>query len=177
MTSENQIPIPQPEEISTRERDDAMGAYLMMFASLAVGLPLPIINLLAAIIYYFVNRKKSRFVHFHVLQSLLSQIPTSLLNAGAVFWTFSILFRQPPDFSSDDVQFSTLFAGEYIGYLIMVFIANLVYLIFSIVAASKAHKGRFYYMLFFGRISYNIAFNPNSSLHRPKEEEVNLPPR
>ncbi len=177
MTAENYLPVPQPEEISTREREDAMGAYLMMFASLAVGLPLPIINLLAAIIYYFANRKKSRFVHFHVLQSLLSQLPTSLLNAGAVFWTFSILFSNSPDFASDDVQFSTLFSGTYVGYLIMVFIANLVYFIFSIIAATKAHKGRFYYMLFFGRASYNIAFNRNNTIHTQKEEAVNLPPR
>ena len=65
-------PLPQPEEIAEREKVDAMGAYLMMFAAVAVGLPLPIINLIAAVVYYFVNRKKSRFIHFHCLQSLLS---------------------------------------------------------------------------------------------------------
>jgi len=52
-----------------------MGAYLMMFATLAVGLPLPLINLVAAFIYLYINRKTSRFVHFHALQSLYSQIP------------------------------------------------------------------------------------------------------
>ena len=41
--------IPQPEEVSTREREDAMGAYLMIFGALAAGLPLPIINLIAAV--------------------------------------------------------------------------------------------------------------------------------
>ncbi|MGB2136003.1 MAG: hypothetical protein ACPHVU_00280 [Flavobacteriaceae bacterium] len=53
-----------------------------MFAAFAVGLPLPVINLIAALIYYFVNRKKSRFIHFHCLQSFLLQIPTTLLNWG-----------------------------------------------------------------------------------------------
>ncbi|MCH8330385.1 MAG: hypothetical protein IH946_03240, partial [Bacteroidetes bacterium] len=48
-------PLPQPDDIPTREREDAMGAYLMMFAAVAAGLPLPIINLIAAIIYYYVN--------------------------------------------------------------------------------------------------------------------------
>ena len=48
-------PIIQPEEIPTRVREDAMGAYLMMFGALAAGLPLPIINLLAAVIYIFMH--------------------------------------------------------------------------------------------------------------------------
>jgi hypothetical protein len=51
-------PVPQPEELSNKEKDDAMGGYLMMFAALAVGLPLPIINLIASIIYYYTNKKK-----------------------------------------------------------------------------------------------------------------------
>ena len=58
-------PVEQPDDIPTRDREDAMGAYLMMFAALAAGLPLPIINLIAALIYYFTNRAKSRFIEFH----------------------------------------------------------------------------------------------------------------
>ncbi|MER3330225.1 MAG: DUF4870 domain-containing protein, partial [Candidatus Kapaibacterium sp.] len=84
--STDYYPIQQPEDLPAREREDAMGGYFMMFASLAAGLPLPIINLIAAIIYYHVNKHKSRFVRFHSLQSLLSQLPVSLLNAGLVIW-------------------------------------------------------------------------------------------
>src|SRR6185503_9229661 len=87
-------PLPQPEEIAEREKEDAMGAYLMMFAAVAVGLPLPVINLIAAIIYYFVNRKKSRFIHFHSLQALLSQIPTTIINWGGVIWGVGIFFKE-----------------------------------------------------------------------------------
>ncbi len=78
-------PLEQPEEIETRIREDAMGAYLMMFGALAAGLPLPIINLIAAVVYYYINKGKSRFVRFHALQSLYSQIPTTLMNAGLVY--------------------------------------------------------------------------------------------
>jgi len=63
-------PVEQPDEIPIREREDAMGAYLMMFAALAAGLPLPIINLIAALVYFYINKGKSRFVRFHSLQSL-----------------------------------------------------------------------------------------------------------
>lgn len=155
------FPIPQPDEIPTREREDAMGAYLMMFAALAAGLPLPILNLIAAIIYYFINRSKSLFVHFHTLQSLYSQIPTSILNIGAVFWTIRIIFF---NFELNDL---------FWGYIGMVVIANLLYFIFSIVACVKARKGRMYYFIFFGKIAFHQVFLDRGIVQK---EIVNLPP-
>ncbi len=128
--------LPQPDEIETRVKEDAMGSYLMMFATSAIGIPLPILNLIAAIIYYYVNRSKGKFVQFHTLQSLWSQIPVTLLNSGLVAWTIVNLVR--------DLDFSSF----YWGYLVMVGVANLVYFIFSIVGAVKARKGLFYYFLF-----------------------------
>ena len=140
-------PLPQPDEIPVREREDAMGAYLMMFASLAAGLPLPIINLIAAIIYFYVNRSKSRFVYFHSLQSLYSQFPTSILNAGMVFWTFQIII------------FERLEANDmFYGYIAATVFANLLYFIFSIVAAIKARKGQMYYFVFFGKLAYQQVY-------------------
>lgn len=156
-------PIPQPNEIETREKEDAMGAYLMMFASVAVGLPLPIINLIASIIYYYVNKSKGKFVHFHTLQSLYSQIPTSLINAGLIFWTIRIFIFNSLEYND-----------TYIGYIWMAVIANLIYFIFSIVAAVKARKGQFYYFLFFGRLAFHqvYAVRPQGN----KEMPINKPP-
>ena len=53
------IPLPQPEELTSREKEDSIGAYLIMFAAFAVSIPLPIVNSIAAIIYFYINRKKS----------------------------------------------------------------------------------------------------------------------
>ena len=89
------IALPQPSEIPERQKDDAMGAYLMMFASLALGLPIPLLNLIASVIYFFVNRKNGDFVAFHALQALLSHIPVVLLNAGVIGWLVGILARRP----------------------------------------------------------------------------------
>lgn len=139
-------PLPQPEQIETRVKEDAMGAYFMMFATAAMGLPLPILNLVAAIVYYYVNRDKGRFVQFHTLQSLYSQIPVTLLNSGLVAWTIVNFVR--------DLDFT----GQYWGYLVMVATANLVYFIFSIVGAVKARKGLFYYFLFFGKLAYHQVY-------------------
>jgi uncharacterized membrane protein len=158
----NYHPLLQPEEIPVREREDAMGAYLMMFASIGAGLPLPIINLIAAIVYFFVNKKKSHFVHFHALQSLLSQLPTSLINAGGVFWALRIFIYH--------WEFSDVFKG----YLIMALVANLIYFIFSIIAAVQARKGRMYYLIFFGRISYEYAYKVREE---STDKVQNLPPR
>ena len=87
------IVLPQPADITQREKDDAMASYLMMFASWAVGLPLPLVNLVASVVYYAVNRKSSKFVAFHALQSFLSQVPVSLLNAGVVGWGIGLLVK------------------------------------------------------------------------------------
>ena len=155
-------PIPQPDEIETRVKEDAMGAYFMMFATSAISIPLPILNLVAAIIYYYVNRSKGKFVQFHTLQSLWSQIPLTLLNSGLVAWTIVNLVR--------DLSFTSY----YWGYLVMVGIANLVYFIFSIIGAVKARKGVFYYFLFFGKVAYHQVYRIRAE--RFDSAPVNRPP-
>ena len=155
------LPLPQPDEISIREKEDAMGAYLMMFATLAVGLPFPLLNLIAAVIYLLLNKGKSRFVYFHSLQSLYSQIPVSVLNAILVIW-FIICLIPEADFSR-----------EFIAYAITTGIANIIYITFSLIAAVKARRGIFYYFIFFGRISYQQAYLDKIREHAAP---VNLPP-
>jgi uncharacterized membrane protein len=154
--------LPQPDEIAEREKEDAMGAYLMMFAAVAVGLPLPIINLIAAIIYYFVNRKKSRFIHFHCLQSLLSQIPTTLINWVVVIWAVRIFFTDLK--LTDTFWAAVVFAG----------LSTFLYFIMSIIAAFKARQGKMYYFLFFGKIAYETVYQVRAENH--STDPVNKPP-
>ena len=164
--------LPQPHELSEREKEDAMGAYLMMFASLATSLPLPIINLIAAVIYYYINRKKGRFIHFNCLQSLLSQLPTTLVNWGLLYWGLQIFFF-------DNYELSDYFYA-YLGFSI---IANLVYFIFSLVAAVRARKGIFMYFIFFGPYAYQKVYAKRNRLNYDNEDfnpeveqSVNTPP-
>jgi len=156
--------LPQPGEISQREKDDAMAAYLMMFASWAVGLPLPLVNLIASVVYYGVSRKASRFVGFHSLQSLLSQVPVSLLNAGVVGWLIGILatgFHFPPAF---------------FAFLIFTVLVNIAYITISIVALVNANKGRFYYMPWFGRVAFDRFYGPHADRKAEGAGYRNLPP-
>lgn len=166
------VPLPQPQDLSSREKEDAMGSYLMMFAALATSLPLPIINLIAAIIYYYVNRKKSRYIHFHCLQSLLSQLPTTLINWGLLYWIAQI-------FIFDNLELNDYFYA-YLGLMIF---TNLIYFIFSIVAAIRARKGIFMYFIFFGPYAYNRVFSiqnklvyDNENSGEPIEKIINHPP-
>lgn len=172
MSVESYYVLPQPHELSEREKEDAMGAYLMMFASLATSLPLPVINLIAAIIYYYVNRKKGRFIHFNCLQSLLSQLPTTLVNWVLLFWALQIFFF-------DNYVLNDYFYA-YLGFSIL---ANLIYFIFSIVAAVRARKGIFMYFIFFGPYAYEQVYSKQNTLsyenednHPEVQQKANTPP-
>lgn len=160
---EDLINVPQPHEITYREKEQSLAAYLMMFATAAAGLPVPFLNLIASFAYFYFTKTTSRFVYFHSLQSLLSQLPVSFLNSIAVFWAIRIIF------------FDAMFTDLYKGYLAVVVLANLVYIIFSLIAAIKAYKGRMYYFIFFGRISYLQAFKYRSE--SPEYVPQNVPPR
>lgn len=158
-------PLQQPDEIAEREKEDAMGAYLMMFAAVAIGLPLPVINLIASIIYYFINRKKSRFIHFHCVQALLTQIPTTVINWVAVIWGVTILVSDQYD-ATDIFWAYVVFAGA----------CTLLYFIVSIIAAYKARQGKMYYFLVFGPWSYQIAYRVRPTDNLQTGEPMNKPP-
>ncbi|MFB6257614.1 MAG: DUF4870 domain-containing protein [Flavobacteriales bacterium] len=149
-----------------------MGGYLIMFASQAGGLPLPLLNLLAAWIYYHFLSDSSRFVRYHTLHSLLAQIPVSLLNAAFVIWLIVDLVQGDP------------FDMAFLGFFLAVLLVNLLYIIFSIIAAVKAYKGRFYYFIFFGPLAFETIYrieqekavaDPERS-GKDKEDPVNRPP-
>jgi uncharacterized Tic20 family protein len=163
MSSHEPIRLPQPDEIPAREKDDAMGAYLMMFAAWAVGLPFPVLNLVAAFIYFMINRKKSRFVAFHSLQSLLSQIPVTVGNLAVIVWLVSILVTE------------MIFPQRFFAFLYFMIAINIVYVIYSIVALVRARRGSFFYMPFFGRAAFARYYGPNA-VPLEKPVDPNRPP-
>jgi uncharacterized Tic20 family protein len=169
-TTDGKIKLPQPNEISTREKEDAMGAYLMMFAAWAIGRPLPFLSLIAAFIYHMINKNKSRFVAFHSYQSLITEALISTLNAVLVIWLFIILF------AGDKLYFPSLF----FIYLIFVIFWNIVYTVVSLIGCFKAKKGQFYYFLLFGRIAFNAYYGKKAQLKMQKQKQMsteNKPPQ
>lgn len=124
-----------------------MGAYLMMFVAVAVALPLPIINLVSALVYHLINRKKSRFIHFHSLQSLVAQIPITLLNWGVLLWGIQIWWIK-----------SNELGIPFWSYLALVALINMLYFTYSIIAAIHARKGKMYRFFLIGNWCQLLVF-------------------
>ena len=158
------IALPQPADLTQREKEDAMGAYLMMFAAWGAGFPLPMVGLIASIIYFYINKKNSTFSAFHSYQALLTHIPISIVNASAVIWGI-VLF----------IGHSHSFLRHYAAFCLCAGMWNALYMIFSIIACVRARKGRFYYFWVFGRIAFSKYYCRMDAANSPLEER-NAPP-
>ncbi|MGF1672033.1 MAG: DUF4870 domain-containing protein [Balneolaceae bacterium] len=154
-----EILLPQPSEINGTEKERAMAAYLTMFATTTIGLPLPFLNFFAAIAYHLYIRKTSPFVSFHSYQSLISQFITSIFNGVTIVWAV-ISFIQ------------NNFTDAFFAFLILTVIINLVYFILSVLAAVKAYQGKMFYFFFFGKIAFRHGYrtyenNENTNPNTP----------
>ena len=123
------------------EAEKASNSYLMSLVAVIVGLPLPIINLIATFIFYMGNRKGTYFVRWHCTQALLSQASLPAINTVGFWWTISIVFR-------DDVV-----TNQYISYIITVIIVNLIELIATIYTAIQTRKGIHVKWWFYGDLT------------------------
>ena len=162
------ISIPQPEEVTSAEKESAGSAYLMMFASWFFSAPLPLLNLLFSFIYYQFNKRKSRFIAFHAHQSLVSQVVVTFSVIIAVGWTIRALI---PLFQGKPYEAWPYWAG----YLVLAAVYNVYYLIISIIAMYNAYHGRFFYMPLFGRFSFDTFYGPNA-VSLEKHEPANRAP-
>ena len=111
------------------ESEKASNSYLMSLLAIMVGLPLPIVNLMATFIFYLGNRKSTYFVRWHATQALLSQFSLLLMNTAAFWWTIDI-FMQESEITT-----------PYISYMMTIFIFNLAEFIATIFTAIQTRKG------------------------------------
>jgi uncharacterized Tic20 family protein len=128
-------------EPSEHEAEKASNSYLMSLIALIAGLPLPIINLIASVIFFVGNRKGSYFVRWHCTQALLSQFSLLFMNSFGFWWTISIMFG-PETLSS-----------KYIGYIITILIFNISEFIATIYTAVQTRKGIHVKWFFYGNLT------------------------
>lgn len=128
----------QPDD---HESEKASNGYLMSLLAFMVGLPLPIVNLIATLIFYLGNRNSSHFVRWHCTQALLSQVTVLVMNSIGFSWTLKIIFT--------DLEIS----NDYVAYIITVFLFNLTEIIATIYAASQVRKGKHVHLWFFGTVT------------------------
>ena len=74
------------------ELEAASNSYLMSLLAVMAGLPFPIINLLATVVFYLANRRRTYFVRWHCTQALVSQLPLFCTNSVLFWWTVGLLF-------------------------------------------------------------------------------------
>ncbi|RYZ46615.1 MAG: DUF4870 domain-containing protein [Sphingobacteriales bacterium] len=123
------------------EKEKASNGYLMSVIAIMMGLPLPVINLLATFIFFLANRKSTWFVRWHCTQALLSQFTVFIVNSVAFGWTISVLLEK------QDVT------DGYIGYLIVTALFNLLELIITISGAIRVRKGQHVIWWFWGDLT------------------------
>lgn len=128
-------------EPGEHEAETASNSYLMSLIAIIVGLPLPIINLIATLIFYLGNRKGTYFVRWHCTQALLSQLSMLFINSFGFWWTISIIF-------TDEV-----ITSKYIAYIMVAFIFNVTEFIATIYSAIQTRKGIHVQLWFYGDIT------------------------
>jgi uncharacterized Tic20 family protein len=111
------------------EAEKASNSYLMSIIAIFAGLPLPIVNFIATVIFYLGNKNGTYFVRWHCTQALLSQLSIFFINSFAFWWTILILFTDKP------------ITNNYIVYFFVALIFNLFELIATIFTAIKIRKG------------------------------------
>ncbi|MBN1410268.1 MAG: hypothetical protein JW969_05435 [Spirochaetales bacterium] len=168
------VTLPQPEDIPEQARDQASGAYILMFAGLYI--PLPFSEIVTSLVYYFYLRTRSQFLAFHTYQAFITQIPISILNTGLVVW---VIINAVNWFSKVNIDGVTSFTGPVFWiYFWFVIAYNIVYIILSLIAYKKAIKGNLFYMPVIGGIAYEKFFGPNAVTFVKKEKkETNQPPK
>jgi uncharacterized Tic20 family protein len=129
------------------EAEKASNSYLMSLVALIAGLPLPIINLLATLIFYMSNRKGTYFVRWHCTQALISQFSLLLINSFGFWWTVSIILS--PE----------VISNKYISYMITMVTFNLVEFIMTIYTAIQTRKGIHVEWWFYGGLT-NVVCKP-----------------
>ncbi len=130
------------------ELEKASNGYLMSLIAVIAGMPLPIINLFATLLFYFGNRKSTWFVRWHCTQTLLSQFTILIMNSVGFSWTMSVLFG------------SSLLSNAYIGYMITILLFNLLEFAITVSLAVRVRKGEHVELWFWGTLTNMICKAP-----------------
>lgn len=128
-------------EPGEHEAEAASNSYLMSLVAIIAGLPLPIVNLIATLIFYIGNRKSNYFVRWHCTQALLSQLSMLFINSFGFWWTISIIF-------TDDT-----ITSKYIAYVFVAILFNLTEFIATIYTAIQTRKGIHVEWWFYGSLT------------------------
>jgi len=113
----------------------------MSLLAFMIGLPLPIVNLLATLIFYLGNRKATYFVRWHCTQALLAQLSVLFMNSFGFWWTIKIILTE------------VTLTNSYIAYMLTVLAFNLTEIIVTILTSIRVRKSQHLEWWLFGPIT------------------------
>lgn len=140
MTETNKSQIIYPHEY-----EQASNSYLMAVVAVIAGLPLPIINLIAAVGFYLGHRKSTYFVRWHCIQSIIGQALVIPFNSIAFAWTIGVFINLKNRNYQIDREFTEAFTDNtytaYWIYILFVIALNLFEFITVLYTAARVRNG------------------------------------
>lgn len=118
------------EKTHEHELEAASNSYLMSLLVAMIGLPFPIVNLIATIIFFLANRRQTYFVRWHCMQALVSQLPLFCTNSILFWWTVRVLIGW------------TSLSSFYFAYLFTVLLFNFIDFIATIHTMIVVRQGK-----------------------------------
>lgn len=118
------------EKPHEHELEAASNSYLMSLLVAMIGLPFPIVNLIATIIFFLANRRQTYFVRWHCMQALVSQLPLFCTNSILFWWTVRVLIGW------------TSLSSFYFAYLFTVLLFNFIDFIATIHTMIAVRQGK-----------------------------------
>lgn len=126
------------------ESEKASYSYVMSLIALAGGMPLPVLNFLATLIFYLGKRNSTYFVRWHCTQALFSQLALFILNSIGFYWSMSIIF------------WGSSVTNGFIAYLMVVILANITEFIATIFTSVNTNKGKHVEWWLYGALTNQI---------------------
>ena len=126
------------------ELEAASNSYLMSLLAAMAGLPFPIINLLATVIFYLANKRNTYFVCWHCTQALISQVPLFFTNSVLFWWTVRVLLGWTP------------LSSFYFAYLFTVVLFNVIDFVATIHTMIAVRRGRQVEWYVYGGVTHLI---------------------
>ena len=137
MVERNNFPYAPNED----ESEKASNSYLLSLIAIMTGFPIPLFNLIAAVIFYFGNKKGTYFVRWHCTQVLIAQAITMIVNSIAVYWTVGVLL------------WNFTLTNNFIAFILTAAIFNISEFIATIYSAIQTRKGKHISWLIFGPLT------------------------
>lgn len=138
------------EKLYPHDYEQASNSYLMSVVAVIAGLPIPVLNLFAAIGFYLGSRKSGYFVRWHAIQSALGQVVLVPFNSVAMAWTLRIFINSDHEvhFNGNDYETGSFIFGSlrdagsyYWMYIAIILFVNLAEFIVVVYTASRVRKG------------------------------------